>query len=225
MCTVSVVPNAGGYRLVCNRDELRTRPIGLPPRVARTRTVTALWPVDPMSGGTWIGVNDAGLTLVLLNRTGTDARSKPAARISRGTIIPQLIDCSSLGEAIQRAMTLSLGEIDAFTLVLVKGSAFGTVTRINSGLSVRTRALHSPVCFTSSSLGDGAVEKPRGELFEMLVRSNAHPLDGQAHFHRHRWPSRPEISVQMCRADALTVSRTVVDVMPGRFAIRYTALQ
>ncbi|MFG0251809.1 MAG: hypothetical protein ACF8NJ_02930, partial [Phycisphaerales bacterium JB038] len=73
MCTVTVIPlaasddGAGGYRMACNRDELRTRPEALPP-VQRTYGDRRAWlPVDPVSDGTWIGLNEVGLALTLLN--------------------------------------------------------------------------------------------------------------------------------------------------------------
>lgn len=222
MCTVSVVPGASGFRIVCNRDELRTRPAGLPPALHRTRAVTAVWPLDPKSGGTWIAANDAGLAFALLNRRHPDGRWKPPPAVSRGTIIPRLSASISLNDAMDRALALGIGDMDPFTLVVVDGSSIGSLTSTDGRVCLRTAPLRVPVFFTSSSLGDDLVQKPRSELFELLVRSNSTPLEGQAHFHRHRWPLRPEISVEMSRAEASTVSRTVVDVLPDRFSLRYT---
>ena len=69
-----------------------------------------------------------------------------------------------------------------------------------------------PVMFTSSSLGDAIVETPRRRLFEELVLAGDDWLRGQFRFHRHRWDEQPEISIQMARQDAATVSRTTIDV-------------
>jgi hypothetical protein len=222
VCTVSIVPGASGFRMVCNRDELRTRPVALPPRLHRTQSVTAVWPVDPKSGGTWVAANDAGLAVALLNRTAPAGHWRSAPGVSRGTIIPRLSASTSLSDALDRALALRIGEMDAFTLVVVEGSSVGTVTSIGGRLSLRTVRLRAPVVFTSSSLGDCVVQEPRSKLFQRLVECSQDPFTGQAQFHRHRWPLRPEISIEMSRADASTVSRTIVDVLPNKFTLRYT---
>ena len=54
MCTVSWMLQANGYQLFCNRDEKKTRPIALPPRVHSCAGVQFLAPVDTQSGGSWL---------------------------------------------------------------------------------------------------------------------------------------------------------------------------
>jgi hypothetical protein len=210
--------------MVGNRDERRTRPHAAAPRVHRGATTTSLWPVDPVGGGTWVAVNDAGLALALLNRGSRHQswRTLPAA--SRGTIIPRIADAVSLAGAIERALALDVERLDPFTLVMVQATSVAALTSGNGGVALRIQALTAPVLFTSSSLGDDLVATPRRELFSALVTANPAPLEGQAEFHHHQWPSRPEISVRMSRADAATVSRTVVDVTPRAVTIRYTPL-
>lgn len=93
MCTVTVIPlthdgagEPGALRLACNRDESRRRPAARPPVVRTFGVRRAILPVDPVSDGTWIGVNDAGLVATLLNvnpdlrdDSEADARPPPAA--------------------------------------------------------------------------------------------------------------------------------------------------
>ena len=68
MCTLTILPLGGAStRLAFNRDEQRTRPAALPPQVRQFGGRTALMPVDPVSDGTWLAVNDAGLVLALHN--------------------------------------------------------------------------------------------------------------------------------------------------------------
>ena len=60
MCTVSVIPLCGVpasplYRLVCNRDEQRSRPTSSDLVRRRLGDRAAGMPIDPPSGGTWIG--------------------------------------------------------------------------------------------------------------------------------------------------------------------------
>src|SRR5262249_44773985 len=70
MCTLTVLPLEGDRtRLAFNRDELRTRPEALPPQWTHHGSRSAVHPIDPVSNGTWIAANDAGLALALLNVT------------------------------------------------------------------------------------------------------------------------------------------------------------
>src|SRR5215217_4203959 len=106
MCTVTVVPHEGGCRIVCNRDERRTRPIALPPTPRRARTRDAIWPIDPEGGGTWMGVNDTGVAMVLLNRS-CPRRWRSSTRLrSRGHIIPRLLEYSQLDTIVEKARRL-----------------------------------------------------------------------------------------------------------------------
>lgn len=226
MCTVSIVPAGDGFRLACNRDERRTRPIALPPRIRRTEDRWTLWPCDPQSGGTWVGVNDSGLAMALLNRSGRAAAPPPAH--SRGTLIPQLLGAGSLDTALERtraASKPSAGErrFEPFTLVLLHHRRAAVVEYRAGVTEVEVRALAGPLLFTSSSLGDHLVDGPRRRLFAALVESSPCPIDAQDRFHRHCWPDRPAVSVCMTRPDAMTVSHTVVNVSARDVTVGYTA--
>jgi hypothetical protein len=213
MCTVTVVPRPTGFRLVCNRDEQRTRPPAEPPELRRIGSMTTMWPRDPFSGGTWIGVNGTGLVMAVLNRRDRLERGHPGARIrSRGTIIPFLLGLERLDSAVARAVRLPAADFEPLTLVIVDRWRIAVLRNSRSRFTVRTRSLDRPLIFTSSSLGDDVVRRPRHALFARLVEHARSPLRGQAAFHRHRWPDRPELSVCMSRADARTVSRTRIDV-------------
>jgi uncharacterized protein with NRDE domain len=225
MCTVTVLPHPRGVRLVSNRDELRSRAMAEPPAWRRAGPLAALWPRDPESGGTWVGVNAAGIAMTILNRNPRDRRGASGALRSRGTIIPRLLRCDRLDAVLDEASRLAAFEFEPFTLVVVERGALAVVENHRGGsLSLTSRRLLRPVLFTSSSLGDHLVARPRRDLFRRLVERAPSPLRGQAAFHRHRWPRRPEISVWMTRADASTVSRTVVDLTPRGARLRYVPL-
>src|SRR4029079_17631075 len=68
MCTVSIVPDGDRFTLMSNRDERRGRAVALQPTVATFGARAAIVPIDPVGGGSWLGVNDAGLVAALLNR-------------------------------------------------------------------------------------------------------------------------------------------------------------
>jgi transport and Golgi organization protein 2 len=212
MCTVTIVPCDGGFRVACNRDERRDRPPALPPASHACGKRLAVFPVDPVGGGTWIGVNDAGLAATLLNRTRFgDAR--PIAAQSRGLIVPRVMAAKCWGEAMLAAGCLDPTLYSPFRLVVVQGSLVGEVVSDGRRLSSTAAPLSGPMLFTSSSLGDALVAEPRRRLFEQMIRD--HPgdwLQEQWRFHRHRWPRQPELSVAMERDEATTVNRSAIDV-------------
>ena len=222
MCTVSIVPTVDGCRLVCNRDERRSRPIARRPR-SQTPVSGATWPVDPVSGGTWIGVNDNGLILALLNKTSTPGIVRQPVR-SRGVIVPELLACASMDQVVTRMETLDSRTFEPFRLVVVQRSVVAAITCDSLPAAVEISCLVSPVMFTSSSLGDAIVDAPRRELFEQIVVSTDDWLGGQHRFHRHQWPERRPVSVLMAREDAATVSRTTINVTRRGIALEYEPL-
>lgn len=222
---MTIVPHGRGVRLLCNRDERRSRPLALPPRIHELGGCRAAFPVDPQGGGTWIGVNGAGLAVALLNvRRAASVATSQSSR-SRGLIVRELLSRATLGCAIETLKRLDARAFEPFKVVVVHDRRVAVATSDEAAL-VRCRegSLDRPLLFTSSSLGDDVVAAPRKRLFERLVVRNATGwLEGQMHFHAHHWPHRPEISVCMVRRDALTVSRTRIDVTNGSQQLLYEA--
>ncbi len=225
MCTVSVIAVAGGYRLISNRDEQRSRPAAeFPFRWGRH----GIGPFDPGGGGTWIA-SRPGLTLCLLNYNLVAKPGAPPRAISRGRIIPLLIDREGLDEVRSGLEHLELVRYAPFRLV---AAWHGADTRVAEARWEGTRLNwieheRLPAVFVSSGLGDAEVAD-RVPLFEQMV-VGACPSGGggggggmrgmwvaQDAFHQHRWPERLHQSVLMARPDARTVSVTeVVDTDMG----------
>lgn len=232
MCTVSIVPMrcepaGSGIRLACNRDESRQRPPARLPEIRSFGQRRAILPVDPVSDGTWIGVNDAGLVMTLMNvypapfdREGFAAWGGRYA--SRGAIIPSLLHCESIGEAVSLASRLNPLVYPSFRLVLLDGTQFAEVVARSERLEVFQPApIAGPMMYASSGLGDEMVIGPRQKLFDELLGASADPTAAQNVFHRHRWPDRPHVSVCMSRPEARTVSLTVVEITPTRCRLVY----
>jgi hypothetical protein len=238
MCTISIARHSGGIRVVCNRDERRDRSAALAPAEYPVgATGRALFPRDPDGGGTWIGVNRAGLVAAMLNRNsgphegqiGSGFRRTSSSRhpTSRGIIVPFLLQFERAADALAHLERLSATSFAPFRVVLVDGRF--TWTAAGGGglrLEVERYRLVRPHVFASSGLGDALVERPRRRLFQELVLNRRNGLlAAQAAFHRHHWPNAPAISVLMSRVDARTVSRTQVDrPLVGPIVMRYDPL-
>jgi hypothetical protein len=225
MCTITVVPHERGVRLVFNRDERRTRLAGVPPQIHDLSGRHALFPVDPQGGGTWVGVNDSGVVAALLNLRPTRPAARGPRQRSRGLIVLELLRCTSLEQAIAVATALDADLFEPFRAVVVHHGHLAAATWRGTGSIHSTlRSLDAPALFTSSSLGDAVAGRPRRQLFErMVLRGSAGWLNGQARYHDHQWPRRPGISVRMERHDALTVSRTQIEVTNHTRRLLYEA--
>jgi hypothetical protein len=212
-------------RLLCNRDERRARPVALPPHIHDLGGRRAVFPVDPQGGGTWIGLNDAGVVVALLNVHKPTHLSDDRRKWSRGLVVPELLQAKSLSDAGATVETLDPSAFEPFQVVIVHdGRVTAATNDPTAGIWSVQRTLDRPLLFTSSSLGDTLATPPRRRLFErMVVRSRAGWLNGQARFHDHQWPARPEISIRMERRDALTVSRTTIDITDDRRELLYEA--
>jgi hypothetical protein len=215
MCTVSIIPVDGGWRVVCNRDEHRERNRALAPRWhALSGGRRAVWPIDTHAGGTWIAGSEHGLVLCVLNLNPHPPLSVvdiPDLR-SRGLLIPGLIGLDSAGQVAAAVARGELGRYAPFRLLAMDADS-GNVAELRWDRHELVRSWHAAdsQCFVSSGLGDARVA-PRLELFDSMVRLPGPTRRGQDEFHRHQWPRHPEVSVLMSRAEARTVSITTLEV-------------
>lgn len=227
MCTITVIPlttvGDDGFRLVTSRDESALRPDSLPPTIRDARGVACCWPVDPPSGGAWVGVNERGLCLAILNLNPVTPPPMPAPEFlrSRGGIIPALLHCAAPADAVGALAGLDLHRYAPFRLLAVSAGETRLATWDRDDLRAQSRPLE-PMCLASCGLGDHLVE-PRLALFSTWLAEADMTPERQDAFHAHQWPLRPEISVRMRREGAYTRSITVVDVRrPDEPACRMT---
>ena len=231
MCTVTVLPETvlaasriavdGGLRLrvACNRDELITRAPALPPVTRQVRDRLAIMPVDPDSGGTWIGANDAGIICVLLN-VYAGARTRVGLR-SRGTVIPPLLGCNCVDAVLERVLELVPGDYSPFRVLVLDRETLVECWNQDRSIRYRRETLRTAVMRTSSGLGDDLVTGPRTVLYEQLLSTASDPIAADDLFHLHQWRGREELSVRMRRPDARTVSHTVVEIREGVIRLVY----
>jgi hypothetical protein len=218
MCTVSLVasPDGSALRLLMNRDERRLRPVAQPPTVHQTGRGQAVWPTDPVSGGSWIAATDTGFALVVMN---IDGHRRSPELLSRGTLIPLLSACRSVDEVVDRWTALDVSAFAPFRLLAITRQALAVCSSVQRTASVsRIGRAH---LFASSSLGDAMAEPMRRELFAQLLRTEADPFAAQSRLHQHAWPDRRHLSVMMSRVDACTVSQTEVLLSGSAVSLMY----
>src|SRR5436305_1753656 len=115
MCTVTFIARKRGYCLGMNRDEKLTRPTGLPPKRKKMNGRTVISPSEP-GGGTWIAVNDRGVTFALINwysiAAGVDGKA-----VSRGEVVNFVSAATSPDFADADLLRLPLKWINPFRLI------------------------------------------------------------------------------------------------------------
>jgi hypothetical protein len=221
MCTVTIIRHPGGIRLACNRDEQRSRPAALPPRIAAFGPRRAILPIDPVGGGTWVAVSDAGLAFTLMN-SYMGGPPPPPGEKSRGLIIPGLLPCGTLPDVLEVSRDFDAGEFAPFRLVVADERECLELAAEGKRLVLRSREpLTTPRFYASSGLGDRVVEGPRREVFEQFLLDGPATRQQQDALHRHRWPDRAHLSICMSRPEARTVSITCVEIDTDQVRLRY----
>ena len=219
MCTVSWIHQGSGYQLLSNRDEKRTRRPASTPRLLTRDSVRFVAPIDGDFGGTWIAVNEYGLSLVLLNR----APSSPA-KLSRGLLPMNLIPSPTLSEIAERISATDLSDFAAFTLAALEPSLPAALFHWDGrGLTADFDGdRHVPL--VSSSFDPERVERERRAEFDRLRQLPGGLRAGNLlAFHASHQPERGPDAYSTCmhRPDAETVSFTWVTVNAAEASLYY----
>ena len=215
MCTVSWVARREGYELLCNRDERRSRKAARGPVLRTSRGVRFVAPTDAEAGGTWIAVNEHGLTLCLLNRYAGAVASAGSVYSSRGLLLPDLMGHSDPAEVMRAVARTALSQFQPFTLVaLAPGAEPAVAGWTGERLLISEEDCDSLMPLTSSSFASGDVARARKELFRDMTGSARQTADLLMRFQRSHHPEPGPYSVCMHRAGASTVSFSRVTVTP-----------
>ncbi|MSR63259.1 MAG: hypothetical protein EXS08_12525 [Planctomycetes bacterium] len=215
MCTASWLIHPEGFELFFNRDESVRRGSARAPETLELEGVRALAPRDADAGGTWLGVNEHGLALGLLN--AWDARGLPAEPRSRGLLVRELLSARAGDEVLERLERVELERYRGFTLACFEP---GRAPRVRAwdGRELTQPDVRAPLC--SSSLERGRAQLERERVFVQLVGARVE-REAFERFHASHAPERGPWSPCMHRADASTVSASQVRVDARAVALRY----
>lgn len=224
MCTLTWWPAPAGYDLWFNRDELDSRAPELPPRETRHGEVRFLAPRDGDQGGTWLAVNEGGLTVALLNDYGASWRAGEPRR-SRGALVLACAAHVSLDAVAAEVAGSELAQTAAFHLFAIDAAASPLVLHWDGERLRTARAAEVPAFLSSSSYRTADVIAHRWELFRELIGGGRQPGETEIMaFHRRHDPEAGAYSVCMRRADASTRSLTRVHVRPEAVELTYQPL-
>ena len=223
MCTVTLIAQRRGYRLGMNRDEKLARSPGLPPEKRQVNGRTVLCPAEP-GGGTWIAVNDLGVTLALINWYAITARATGKA-VSRGEVVNATSAATTPDFADAALAKLPLDQINPFRLIGIF-PATKIVVEWRWNLNELVRKIHpwKTQQWISSGFDEPGAQRVRSRTFQNVqTQRTAGTIDWLRRLHRSHEPEPGPYSTCMHRADAATVSYAEIAVSEQRATVRYQA--
>ena len=228
MCTLSWIRRDTGYSIFMNRDERPGRAPGLPPEI-RDGAVRWIAPFDGQSHGTWIGANDRGVALAILNRYHESPMSAEGEWISRGLLVTSLLGETTKDDVERRIREEPLGLYQPFTLVAFEVGRGARLFAWNGKELAVTQVAETGLVLTSSGFDQEKATRDRGALFvrwqEFDPTHPTHPTHPTAEafeaIHASHIPERGPLSICMHRPEAGTVSFTRIDVGPDEIEVFY----
>jgi hypothetical protein len=103
MCTVTYITrNDGTCMLTMGRDELVRRDLTTPPIEKKINGVLQIFPYDPVSAGTWIGMTDSSRIACVMNGGKKRHKAGHSFRYNNGRIIPAYFDYNDFNSFYQK---------------------------------------------------------------------------------------------------------------------------
>lgn len=166
MCFLSICRIFDEIVITHNRDESINRPWSQEPSKHKIGNKRVTAPIDPISGGTWIGTTE-NETLAILNGAYEKHEKKPSYAKSRGTLIMDYFSSDLIFE--DYIYGLNMPDYEPFTLLKVNHVDFivtevvwdGEVLDLNN-----TDIKNIPLVYSSSTLYDSQTKKDRKTYFQ-----------------------------------------------------------
>jgi hypothetical protein len=192
-----------------NREELYERG-GEPPRLLPGR-LRAVAGVDPVAGGTWLGVNENSVLVALTNRRKSQVPAQPR---SRGLLVRELLGCATAEEAAHRATReLAEGRYAGCNVLCVDAHS---ATVVHAGDWLRVRPLPPGLHILTNRDVNDASDRRLGYALRWLGEQRYLVADHCLQALRGLCPQRdPDCPMCLHEVDRGTVSSTLVALHPS----------
>lgn len=209
-----------------NRDERRTRDER---RIIHSQTVGDIqlfYPVDDESGGTWLGVNNQGVILCLLNYYRGQGQSRVIENAkSRGFIIPETLQQGGFSSVYDFLIKLNYQSFNPFELFLICHQHKYHFQW--NGMDYHYHEIHSNpwFMFASSAINTEEVVAYRQQLFKDWCTEVGSEINDPDEilkgFHLIQTNGRETHSVLMERENSHTKSIAQVTLDKRKLRLRY----
>jgi uncharacterized protein with NRDE domain len=169
MCTVVFIPHEEKVFFASLRDESPLRQRALTPAITTINSVSFISPKDPVAGGTWIGANDLGNTIILLNGGFDNHRREKYYRKSRGMIVSELLATEL--PVTEWAIT-DMKNIEPFTLITWNTKDLFQLTWDGAKKHKIELDAAVPHIWSSATLYNTTAREYRKELFQKWINAN-----------------------------------------------------
>ncbi|MEX1135653.1 MAG: NRDE family protein [Balneolales bacterium] len=226
MCTVSFFPkNHHDWLLSTNRDEMKSREKALPPIIHKSGSFNYLAPVDGKAGGTWIGLNTAGIGLTIMNnyQGANPLLSHREEALSRGLIIPELMHFDNLKDVDRSMQDLKVSQFNPFVLIGIQSNPWRIMQWSWDGLDYTFNTLPvKPHLWISTGRAYEGVWKNRKEVFDNFLKMHPGPdVNNVKILHSSNYPVPGAYSISMEQDMVATVSNTIAEVSGGNLKMHY----
>ena len=222
MCTISWCSQSNQLDVFFNRDESKKRDLALAPKIFQEGNVKAIFPTDPVGGGTWFAVNNKKIVVALLNFY--QGKTPKGRLISRGQLVRSLAFLPSLSSIEQAIDKLELVRYAPFSLICFDASnhlADGAQLYRWDGRTLYNGLQQSPLFSSAFKFED--VSAHRHALYQQrFPEGSPIAVEQLAAFHKSHDPEASAYSVCMHRDDAHTVSFSHVTLTDRQATYTYT---
>jgi hypothetical protein len=224
MCTVTIIPKANNdFVLTSNRDEAPNR-VSLPPDFYINSETRLLYPMDKLSGGTWIGLSEKNRVVCVLNGGLNKHQSKQNYKTSRGVVA---LDFMISEDILETIINYDLIEIEPFTIVIVDwNTALKFYELVWDGKEKHFKELPlEPKIWSSSTLYNAEMKKERLQWFDDFKSETSLNAQSLLGFHKIAGKGNKDYGVIMNRGFVKTTSITQIEKFNESLEMYYENLQ
>lgn len=172
MCTVTYIPLQNSILFSSSRDENPNRKNALSPVVVEGENKTLLYPADGLAGGTWIGLNNSGSLIILLNGGFVNHTRLEKYRLSRGLIVKQLLDSKHI---LSNWEELDFFKIEPFTLIVFSEEKLHQLVWTGHHKIASQPNKLVPHIWSSATLYAPEIQTMRQQLFQHFLKAYPNP--------------------------------------------------
>ena len=220
MCTVTYIPkDSNEFLLASNRDENQQRSTHIF-QSEKYNSGKVLFPVDPISGGSWIVASDTAKVACVLNGAFEKHHHNPPYARSRGLVI---LDYFQLNDIQKFVDEYDFQGIEPFTMVAVEQSELFEFRWDGSDPHLKPCDAGQPHIWSSTTLYDKSARDQRDQWFRDWLISCPEPnLLDLVYFHQYGGEQDQYNGLVMNRQGRVqTLSVTGVDKKIGYTSIRH----
>jgi hypothetical protein len=222
MCTVTFIPFKEKFFITSNRDESPDRNAKGLTSVHPAGKNIIHYPLDELSGGSWIALSDEGRVVCLLSGAYESFKPNPPYRKSRGQVV---IDAVHQVEIPDFLDNYPFEGIAPFTILIFEQNIFFQLVWDGEKKHISQLSIDKPQIWSSATLYPQDIREWRKSLFEKWIMDN-NEINRESVIQFHQMANGdPRNDFIMNRNDIVkTLSITSIELRPHSASILHLEL-